>query len=417
MDKDEIIIETETASEISMDEAYAPVKEKKFRRWPTVVITAVITIFVTMIITSVLFFTTFDDALNVALRYKKLYEVETIIQENFIGDAQFSDVIEGAAAGMVNGIGDQWSTYLSAEDLAAYDDSRSNTYVGIGVTVTKNTGEYILITEVNPSGGANNAGIMPGDYIKSVDGIDIIDMELNDVTEIIKGEEGTFVNLILLRDGGEIEVSVERLRVAEISVKYEMIGDVGYIEILNFYDNTADNFKLAVNDLLSQGATGLVFDVRYNGGGYLKELYSMLDFVLPEGVIFRTEDKEGNVYTQESDASCIDVPIAVLINDMSVSAAEYFAAVISEYNWGTLVGTNTLGKGYSQRLFYLSDGSAINLSSMRYFTPNGICLAGIGLTPDIIVEIEDEEYVALYYDAVAREDDTQLQAAINAVNN
>ena len=197
----------------------------------------------------------------------------------------------------------------------------------------------------------------------------------------------------------------------------DLNGDVGYIKILNFYDNTAADFIIAVEDVMSKGAKGLVFDVRYNGGGYLRELYNMLDYVLPEGVIFRTEDKEGNEYTKESDSSCIEMPIAVLINDMSISAAEYFAAVISEYNWGTLVGTNTLGKGYSQELIYLSDGSAINLSTMRYFTPNGVCLAGVGLTPDVIVEISDEEYVGLYYDSVSHEEDTQLQKAIEIVRN
>ena len=393
------------------------VEVKRSRRWPTIVITAVITLLVTMVITTVLFFSTFGDALNVALRYKKLYEIETIIESRFIGDAEFSEILDGAASGMISGIGDQWSSYISADELAAYNDNRSNSYVGIGITVSKNVGEYMYISEVNPTGGAYNAGMLPGDYVKSVEGIDILDMELESVTELIKGEEGTKVDITIIRDGKDINVSVERLRVVEASIEYEMIGNVGYIRILNFYDNTAADFKSAVETVIAEGAAGLVFDVRYNGGGYLRELYQMLDYVLPEGVIFRTEDREGNEYTEESDASCVDMPIAVLINDMSISAAEYFAAVISEYNWGTLVGINTLGKGYSQELIYLSDGSAVNLSTRRYFTPNGICLAGVGLTPDIVVEISDEEYVGLYYKTVTHDDDTQLQKAIEILNN
>ena len=404
----EVLNEVEETSEIVV---------KKIRRWPAVVITAIITLFITMGLTTVLFFSTFGDALNVALRYKKLYEIETIVESQFIGDATFSEILDGAASGMVAGIGDQWSSYLSAEELSAYNDNRTNSYVGIGVKVTKNVGEYIYVSEVNINGGAYFAGVLVGDYIKEVEGIDVLNMALEDVTTLIKGEEGTNVNLTIIRDGKDIGIAVERVRVIEPSVEHELIGDVGYIKILNFYDNTAADFIIAVEDVMSKGAKGLVFDVRYNGGGYLRELYNMLDYVLPEGVIFRTEDKEGNEYTKESDSSCVEMPIAVLINDMSISAAEYFAAVISEYNWGTLVGTNTLGKGYSQELIYLSDGSAINLSTMRYFTPNGVCLAGVGLTPDVIVEISDEEYVGLYYDSVSHEEDTQLQKAIEIVRN
>ena len=404
----EVLNEVEETSEIVV---------KKIRRWPAVVITAIITLFITMGLTTVLFFSTFGDALNVALRYKKLYEIETIVESQFIGDATFSEILDGAASGMVAGIGDQWSSYLSAEELSAYNDNRTNSYVGIGVKVTKNVGEYIYVSEVNINSGAYFAGVLVGDYIKEVEGIDVLNMALEDVTTLIKGEEGTNVNLTIIRDGKDIGIAVERVRVIEPSVEHELIGDVGYIKILNFYDNTAADFIIAVEDVMTKGAKGLVFDVRYNGGGYLRELYNMLDYVLPEGVIFRTEDKEGNKYTKESDSSCVEMPIAVLINDMSISAAEYFAAVISEYNWGTLVGTNTLGKGYSQELIYLSDGSAINLSTMRYFTPNGVCLAGVGLTPAVVVEISDEEYVGLYYDSVSREEDTQLQKAIEIVRN
>ncbi len=393
------------------------IKVKKQRRWPAIVITAVITLIVTMGLSTFLFFSTFGDALNVALRYKKLYEIDTIIESRFIGDATFNDILDGAASGMVAGTGDQWSSYLSAEELSAYNDNRSNSYVGIGITVSKNVGEYIYVSEVNPNGGAYNAGMLPGDYIKAVEGIDILDMALEEVTTLIKGEEGTNVNLTIIREGDDIDITVERLRVIEPSVEYELIGDVGYVKILNFYDNTSADFILAIETLKAEGANSLVFDVRYNGGGYLRELYKMLDYVLPEGIIFRNEDKKGNTDAIESDASCVEMPIAVLINDMSISAAEYFAAVIREYNWGTLVGTNTLGKGFSQELIYLSDGSAVNLSTMRYFTPDGVCLAGVGLTPDVIVEISDEEYVGLYYDNVSHDEDTQLQKAIEILKN
>ena len=412
MDREDIITGEEEKAEVIPE---VPVQENKRKLWPVVTITAVITIFVTMAITTALFFLTYGSRIDFVNRYNKLFELDRVIAGNYIGDADLGPMLDEAAAGLVYGMGDRWSSYMTAEELAAYSNNLANSYVGVGISVTKAEGEYILVSEVNPEGGAFDAGVLVGDYIKAVEGTDIKDLSLDEVTPMIKGEENTFVKLLIDRDGTEFTVSVERRSIAEKSIEPQMIGTVGYVKILNFYDHSASEFISAVNSLKEQGAESFVFDVRFNGGGYLTELRKMLDFVLPEGVIFKTEDIQGNVTTMESDEAFLDAPIAVLINDRSISAAEYFAAVIREYEKCTLVGAPTLGKGYSQRLFYLSDGSAVNLSTAKYYTPKGACLADLGLTPDIPVEVSDEEYAGVYYKTVAIADDSQLQAALNAV--
>lgn len=413
MDREEIITgEEENIGEVIAEE---PVKENKRKLWPVITVTAVITIFVTMAITTALFFLTYGARIDFVNRYNKLFELDRIIAGNYIGDADLGPMLDEAAAGLVYGMGDRWSSYMTAEELASYANRLANSYVGVGISVTKAEGEYVLISEVNPEGGAYDAGLLVGDYIKAVEGTDIKALAFDEVSPLIKGEEGTFVNLLIERDGTEFTVSVERRSIPEKSVHAQMIGNVGYVKIINFNDHSASQFVYAVNNLKEQGAESFVFDVRFNVGGYLKELHVMLDYVLPEGVIFKTEDIRGNFKTIDSDAECLEAPIAILINDRSISAAEYFAAVISEYGRGTLVGAPTIGKGYSQRLFYLSDGSAVNLSTAKYYTPNGVCLVNLGLTPDISVEVDDEEYAAGYYNVLSFEEDSQLQAAINAV--
>ncbi len=421
---EETVENTEIAEENPVEEMTEEIKpktknkrKKRYKRWPTIVITAFITMALTLVISTFLFFKANSTYLNLAVRYSKFYEIEMLVKNNYIGEIDSSQMLDGAASGLIDGIGDQWSYYMTAEEVSAQEENRTNSYVGIGIRVQKPENEYLTVSEVIADGGAYAAGIMAGDLVVAVEGIDVLNLSLDDVTAMIKGNEGTYVQITIQRGENRFDVTVERRRIAESSIEYEMISDVGYIRILNFFDNTSDDFKAAVEELISEGAVGLVFDVRFNGGGYLRELYPMLDYILPEGVIFRTEDKAGETYTQESDAACVDMPIAVLINDMSISAAEYFAAVIREYEWGTLVGMPTVGKGYSQNVFYLSDGSAVNLSTMKYFTPNGVCLAGVGLTPDVEVEIEYEEYLAVYQQTVEYDNDTQLQAAINAVKD
>ena len=196
-----------------------------------------------------------------------------------------------------------------------------------------------------------------------------------------------------------------------------MLDGIGYIRLDNFYTGTGDDFIRTAESLLEQGASALVMDVRFNGGGYVSELTQMLDYLLPEGTIFHMEFTDGTVHETSSDAGCVDCPMAVLVNDCSYSAAEYFAEAIREFDCGIVGGQATTGKGYSQTMIRLSDGSGVNLSTARYFTPNGSSLAGTGIQPDIPVETDEDEYFAVYYGVLPREEDHQLQAVLEALRN
>ena len=234
----------------------------------------------------------------------------------------------------------------------------------------------------------------------------------------MRGEAGTDVTLTVLRDGKRIDMTITRNVIETEVVAYEMMeNNIGYIKINNFDAHSARDTIAAIDDLVAQGAEALVFDLRFNPGGRKDELVTVLDYLLPEGPLFRSVDYRGREEVDTSDADCLELPMAVLINDDSYSAAEFFAAALQEYDWATIVGTQTCGKANYQQTFLLSDGSAVAVSTGHYQTPNGVTLTDIGVTPDIPVEVDDETYAALYYGEVEKADDVQLQAAISALNS
>ena len=359
----------------------------------------------------------YERTLDFAENHSKLIEVTNLLDSSYIGEYDSDEFDDAVASAMVTAIGDKWSYYMTADEYLDYIDVMTNSYVGIGVTVTKADGEYVVINAVTPESGADEAGLTPGDMITAVDGQDILNMTIDEAKDLIAGDDGTYVELTIKKSDGTVkDVSVERRVVETKSVTWQMIENTGYIKISNFHKGSGDEIINAVDALLAGGADGIVFDVRFNGGGYLDELLKALDYLVPEGTIFISEDIYGNRYTEESDAQCVDVPMAVLVNDSTYSAAEYFAETLREFGKAVVVGQQTTGKGYSQQVFTLSDGSAVNLSTMKYFTPNGTCLADVGITPDVPVDISDEEYAGVYLGTVAIENDTQLKAALESVN-
>jgi carboxyl-terminal processing protease len=237
---------------------------------------------------------------------------------------------------------------------------------------------------------------------------------MDEMLDLVRAGIGDGSVTLLLREpeGQEREVTLIPGDVDTDPVSWEMLSDgLGLIRIMNFEDRSGEQAIAAADELCAQGAKGLIFDVRANPGGQLKQLLEILDHLLPEGPIFISKDIRGQVETEESDRNCLSVPMAVLVNSDSYSAAEFFAAALQEYEWATVVGEKTTGKGYAQINLPLSDGSAIHVSSVEYFTPKGNSLAGIGLTPDLEVELRDELRSELEYGLLAPEEDTQLQAA------
>lgn len=347
----------------------------------------------------------------------KAAEVQEIIETYFIDDYDEDTLADGAASGMVDATGDEWSYYLSADEVAAYEESMANAYVGVGITITEDAeAGGMRVEEVAAGGPAEEAGIRVGDLLLAVEGEDVLTLGIDGTRNLVRGEEGTRVNMHFSRNGTEYDVSVERRSIETPVVTGELLaGSIGYVKIDNFDERSAAETIAFVKDLIGQGAEALLFDVRFNPGGYADELVKVLDYLLPEGDLFRSVDYAGREEVDTSDASCVELPMAVLVNEDSYSAAEFFAAALQEYEWATIVGSQTYGKGNFQTAFYLSDGSMVNLSIGKYYTPGGKSLSETGVTPDVVVDLDDEQYALLYYNALEQADDPQFQAAIDTL--
>lgn len=352
--------------------------------------------------------------------HEKLDEIVALLNEVYVDGYDTDKLGDYLAQAAVAATGDRWSYYVSAEDYDAFVESNENAYVGIGVTVESSDDltDGVQITKVTPNSPAEEAGIEADDRIYAVEGETVESLGLDETKNRIRGEEGTEVTLTILRGEKKFDVTVKRASVEVEVVKYSMLdGSIGYIKINNFEANSADRTIEAIDALRGQGAKALVFDLRFNPGGRKDELVRVLDELLPEGPLFRSVDYKGNESVDYSDADCVELPMAVLVNGDSYSAAEFFAVALQEYDWATVVGTKTCGKANYQQTFRLSDGSAVAVSTGHYQTPHGVTLANVGVTPDEIVEVDNKTYLELYKEAVAVKDDAQLQAAIKAVTD
>ena len=347
----------------------------------------------------------------------KTAEIGAYLDRFFIDDYDEEKLADAAASAMVEATGDRWSYYLTAEEKSSYDEQMQNAYVGIGVTITAQEElGGMRIEAVTAGGPAEEAGLLTGDIITEVEGEKTLDLGMTGTRTKVRGEEGTFVTLTILRGEESFPVSVERRSIQTPVATYEMLdGQIGYIKIANFDTRCAEETNAAMDELIAQDAKALIFDVRNNGGGYKNELVKVLDKILPEGILFQSEDYQGSKQIDRSDADCIDLPMAVLVNQDSYSAAEFFAAAIQECDWGTVVGTKTVGKGNFQTAFTLSDGSMLNLSIGKYYTPQGRSLTDTGITPDVEIALSDEDGAKLYYGQLEKADDAQLQAAIREI--
>lgn len=343
-----------------------------------------------------------------------LLQSAVLVNTKFVGDYDGTETADAAVAGLTDGLGDRWSHYLTAEQYTASKERSSNRYVGIGVTIDATDSRGLLILTVKSGGPAEEAGITVGEIITAVDGVDASDGHQSDGVAAVQGAAGTAVELTLLEtDGSQRTVSVIRTEFVEKSVTYELLdGGVGLVTVENFYSGCAQQAEDAVAALEAQGATSLIFDMRNDPGGYVLELTSLLDYLMPEGPIFQDTTRSGKVNVTMSDASCVDLPIAVLVNADTYSCAEFFGAELQEEGRAVIVGTETCGKGYSQETFPLPNGGALVLSTGKYCTGSGVSLIGTGVRLDKAVDLDDTAAAALKAGTLTHEDDTQLQAAL-----
>ncbi|MBQ4575922.1 MAG: S41 family peptidase [Clostridia bacterium] len=350
--------------------------------------------------------------------YEKLSAVDAAFRSLYIGEIDEKQVTDGIIAGYIAGTGDKYATYMNTEAYEEFMSSQRGEGQGIGVLVIQND-EYnvIEVISVMPNSGALEAGIEPGDLIIGIDGQDAAQLGYYNSVAAVKGEIGTTVKLTVLRGNETLEFEVLRGTVETITVMSHMVegsADVGYIKILQFTSVTPEQFKAAIAELQGLGATKFVFDVRYNPGGELNSITTILDYLLPEGPIIRVVDGEGNEEVTYSDAASFDAPIAVLVNGSTASAAELFSCALKDYNKATLVGTTTYGKGTMQTVIPLSDNSAFSVSYRMYNPPYSDNYEGIGITPDIEVEL-DEALVNKNIYKITDAEDNQLQAALAAL--
>lgn len=346
----------------------------------------------------------------------KLDALNQLIKDKFIGEADEKKIGDAAANAMIETLGDRWSYYIPADEFADYQDQKKNSYVGIGVTITPASDGSLEVKQVTAGGSAEEAGVQAGDFITGVNGQSIMGTDLNTISAMIKGEAGTTVELTLSSGGQEKIVTVTRRQIRmPVATGKLLDGGIGLVRIENFNTNCKTETIAAIESLIEQGATKLIFDVRFNPGGYAKELVDILDYLLPKGDLLRTEDVSGKVEVETSDEKCLQMPMAVLVNGDSYSAAEFFAAALSEREWATVVGEQTTGKGYYQVTYSLPDGSAVGLSIGKYYTPNGVSLEGVGITPDVVVPVDEATASAIYAGTIEAAADPQLQAAIKAL--
>ncbi len=348
---------------------------------------------------------------------KKLDMLEALIDLYYLGEADEEDLVEGVYGGLVEGLGDPYSVYYTQEELDAMLETASGTYVGIGVTVTQDV-ETGQITLLNPTEGgpADLAGVKSEDILLEVDGEAVTGQDLNAVVSRIKGEEGTAVTLTVQRGASRLELEAVRETIETQTVSYEMLdGQIGYLYILEFDEVTTAQFTEALAALENEGMEKLIIDLRDNPGGNVQVVCDILDRILPEGLIVYTEDKYGEREEYWSDAdNYLDCPLAVLINENSASASEIFAGAVKDYGAATLVGTRSYGKGVVQSILDLGDGTAVKLTVSKYYTPNGNNIDGVGIEPDVEVEIPEEAYLDY---VITFEEDAQLQTAIELLSD
>ena len=344
---------------------------------------------------------------------KSLNNIKNILQKIYLNDIDEDKAIDGAIEGYVSSLGDPYTEYIPKDEMQEYTQDLMGNYVGIGIYMAQNTKEntIVVITPIKYS-PAEEAGILPGDIIKKIDGNEYTGENMTAAANNIKGAEGTTVKLEIQR-GQEIktfEITRKKITTNPIISK-KLVNNIGYLEVTSFDEETADNFKTKYEELKSQGITSLIIDLRNNGGGLVDQALQIADYIVPKGSeLLVTVDKNKKEKIEKATKDVlIDMPIVVLVNENSASSTEILAGALKDLKEATIVGTKTYGKGVIQQLLSLSDGSGLKVTVEEYYTPNRTKINGVGIEPDEIVELHDTVENPLL---VKEDEDTQLQKAI-----
>ena len=343
--------------------------------------------------------------------------IQSYLDQYYVEDFDQEQVEDMLCAGMLAGVGDKYTYYLPKENLQQYLENTNGNFDGVGIEVYTTQNGEVVIGSVMAGQPAETAGLQAGDVIIGVDGEDMQGRLLSDVAAKIRGEEGTEVTIQVLRrsTGKTLEFTMARATVEVESVSSRMMENkIGYISISGFKENTYSQFKDALTALQEDGMKGLILDLRDNPGGLVRSVYEIGDELLPEGTMVYTLDKKQNRNDLKCDDKYLDIPLVVLVNENSASASEIFAGAVKDTGRGTLVGSQTFGKGLVQRLFTLPDGSGLNVTVQKYYTPNGTSIHGVGIAPDEKAELP-EAYRSTPLTELPAEQDTQLQKGLQVM--
>ncbi|MBO4897590.1 MAG: S41 family peptidase [Clostridia bacterium] len=342
--------------------------------------------------------------------------IKRIIETNYDGDIDSNKFEDYKVKGMVEALGDPHSMFLTKDEFEAFYSEVSGNYTGIGIEVYLNEQYQIEIISVFPDTPAFNAGLQVGDIIKSAGTIEATLENYSDLIRFMRGlseegGEGNTFTLTFERDGNEFSTEINRADINVPTVSTKEFDGIYYVKVSGFADETERDFKSSIESAEISEKKGLIIDLRDNPGGTLESVVNIADYILPEGTIVYTSDKNGKKEYFNSDKSAVDIPIVVLINENSASASEILAAALHDNNKATLIGKTTYGKGSVQNITLFPDGSALKLTVAHYYTPKGVCIDGIGINPDYEVELSDESKTKLI-SMLAYEEDTQLQKAV-----
>ena len=340
----------------------------------------------------------------------KLNAIDSVLESFYFGDVDDETAKDNIYKAYLSSYGDKYTMYYTADEYKALKESTNGKFYGIGAVCQLSGEGGVLLVDVYDNGAGYQAGLRSGDRVVNVDGRDITDMELSSAVALIKGDKGTSVTLEVIRGTERLTFSAVRDAVEAKTVSYTLLdNNIGYLSISQFEEVTTKQFKAAVEDLQSQGMKGLVIDIRNNPGGLLDTVVGMLKYMLPDGLIVYTEDKQGNRKEYKGqDNDEFNLPLAVIVNGNSASASEIFAGAIQDYGKGTIIGTQTYGKGIVQTVKPLTDGSAIKFTIAKYFTPKGQDIHGKGVTPDMVVEYDTDADVDTQLDAALKNVDAQI---------
>lgn len=346
----------------------------------------------------------------------KIMEVRDFIENNYLRDIDDEKMIDGQLKGMVQSLEDPYSVYLTAEEYASFTQETSGIYAGIGVIVTPGEDGYITIVSPIEDTPGERAGLRTGDRISHVNGEEYFGEEMDQAVNVMKGEPDTSVTLTIVRgelsDENTFDVDIVREQIRLVTVKSEMIDDIGYMRITSFDEITYEDFKTQLDEIEGANASGLIIDLRNNPGGLLDITAEIADDLLGAGDIVYTETKDGQRQTLKSGKDQTDIPLVVLVNEGSASASEILSGAIKDHQRGEIIGTTTFGKGVVQTVRDLNDGSGIKLTVSQFFTPEGNVIHDVGVEPDIVVEL-DEEVETIGIENL--EEDNQLQRALEVI--